>query len=71
LMQAMSITPPPPHRDIKTTAGLVTMGTNSILTFGSITDNTELEKRYIKWLTSAGLTVKLHRTKENKDHVNM
>jgi len=71
MIQAMSVTPPPPHRDIRITAGLVTMGTSSVLTFGSITDNTELEKRFIKWLTSAGLPVKLHRTKENKDHVNM
>jgi NRPS condensation-like uncharacterized protein len=63
LMQAMSVTPPPPHRDIKITAGLITMGARSIIAFGSMTDNTELEKRFIKWLTTAGLPVKLHKIK--------
>jgi len=55
----MSVTPPPPHRDIKITAGLITLGANAIITFGSITDNTELQQRFIRKLTSAGLPVKL------------
>jgi len=59
LMQAMSVTPPPPHRDIKTTAGLITLGVDSIITFGSLTDNTELERGFVKWLTDAGLPVKI------------
>ena len=59
LMKAMSVTPPPPHSAIKITAGLVTLGVNTILSFGSLTDNTELEKRFVKSLTSAGLHVKL------------
>ncbi len=59
LMQAMSVTPPPPHRDIKITAGLITLGPNAIITFGTITDNTELQKRFISKLTSAGVPVKL------------
>jgi len=59
LMKAMSVTPPPPHSAIKITAGLVTLGINTILSFGSLTDNTELEKRFVKSLTSAGLHVKL------------
>jgi NRPS condensation-like uncharacterized protein len=71
MIEAMSVTPPPPHRDIKVTAGLITLGARSIITFGSMTDNTELEKRFIRWLTSEGLAVKIHRTKENKDHVNL
>ena len=58
-MKAMSVTPPPPHSAIKITGGLVTLGVNTILTFGSLTDNTELEKRFVKSLTSAGLHVKL------------
>ena len=59
LMKAMSVTPPPPHSAIKITAGLVTLGINTILSFGSLTDNTELERRFVKSLTSAGLHVKL------------
>ncbi len=59
LMQAMSVTPPPPHREIKITAGLITLGTNAIITFGTITDNTELQQRYIRKLTAAGVPVKL------------
>ncbi len=39
MMEAMSVTPPPPHRDIKITSGLITMGKNTIITFGSLTDN--------------------------------
>jgi hypothetical protein len=58
-MKAMSVTLPPPHSAIKITGGLVTMGVNTILTFGSLTDNTGLEKRFIKSLTAAGLRVKL------------
>jgi NRPS condensation-like uncharacterized protein len=59
LMQAMSVTPPPPHRHIKITSGLVTLGKNTIITFGSLTANTDLESRFAKRLTSAGLPVKL------------
>jgi len=59
LMKAMSVTPPPPHSAIKITEGLVTLGINTILSFGSLTDNTELERRFVKSLTSAGLHVKL------------
>ncbi len=58
-MRAMSVTPPPPHSAIKITAGLVTLGVNTILSFGSLTDNTELEQRFVRTLTSAGLPVKL------------
>jgi NRPS condensation-like uncharacterized protein len=59
MMQAMSVTPPPPHREIKITGGLITLGKNTIITFGSLTDNTELESRFVKRLTTAGLPVKL------------
>jgi hypothetical protein len=59
----MSVTPPPPHRDIKITAGLITLGPNAIITFGTLTDNTELQKRFISKLTSAGVPVKLLSTK--------
>lgn len=59
MMKAMSVTPPPPHREIKITSGLITMGKNTIITFGSLTDNPELESRFIKKLTAAGLPVKL------------
>jgi len=59
MMEAMSVTPPPPHSDIKITGGLITLGKNTIITFGSLTDNPELESRFVKQLTSAGLPVKL------------
>jgi hypothetical protein len=59
LMKAMSVTPPPPHSAIKITAGLVTLGADTILSFGSLTDDTRLEQRFVKSLTSAGLSVKL------------
>lgn len=57
MMQAMSVTPPPPHSDIKITGGLITLGKNTIITFGSLTDNPELESKFVKQLTAAGLPV--------------
>ncbi|MDX9729126.1 MAG: hypothetical protein RBT50_07660 [Bacteroidales bacterium] len=64
MMQSMSVTPPPPHRDIKITAGLITLGPDTIITFGSLTDSTGLEKGFVRRLTEAGIPVKIH-TKEN------
>ena len=64
MMQSMSVTPPPPHRDIKITAGLITLGPDTIITFGSLTDNTGLEKGFVKRLTDAGIPVRIHK-KEN------
>jgi hypothetical protein len=58
-MKAMSVTPPPPHSRIKVTCGLITLGENTILSFGSLTANPELERRFIKSLTSAGMQVRL------------
>jgi hypothetical protein len=58
-MKAMSVTPPPPHRDIKITAGLITLGIDTIITFGSLTGSTDLEKGFVSRLTSSGLPVRL------------
>ncbi len=60
MMQAMSVTPPPPHKHIKITGGLITLGINTIVTFGSLTDNTEMESRFVKKLTESGLPVRLY-----------
>lgn len=59
LMKAMSITPPPPHSAIKVNAGVVTLGDETIITFGSLTDNRETERRFVTYLTSEGLPVRL------------
>ena len=59
LIQAMSVTPPPPHRDIKVTCGLITLGKNTILTFGSLTGSTDLQREFIRFLTGTGISVKL------------
>ena len=59
MMLAMSVTPPPPHSQIKITSGLITLGKNTIITFGSLTGKTDLESRFAKKLTSEGLPVKL------------
>lgn len=61
LMESMSVTSPPPHSEIIITVGLITLGKNTIITFGSLTDNTELERGFIRKLTSEGLPVKLHK----------
>lgn len=71
LMQAMSVTPPPPHKDIKITAGLISLGAETIITFGSLTGNTDLEKGFVKSLTSAGLPVRILTKLQQKSHGNM
>ncbi|NLE36260.1 MAG: hypothetical protein GX622_14270 [Bacteroidales bacterium] len=64
LMLSMSVTPPPPHREIKITAGLITLGVNTVITFGSVTGNREVERGFVTKLTSAGLKVKINKTQE-------
>ena len=59
LMQSMSVTPPPPHSAIKITSGLITLGPETIITFGSLTDSTGLEKGFVRSLTAAGIPVKI------------
>lgn len=70
-MKAMSVTPPPPHRDIKITAGLITLGIDTIITFGSLTGNTELERLFVSRLTSAGLPVRIITKQQLETNVNM
>jgi NRPS condensation-like uncharacterized protein len=71
MMQSMSVTPPPPHRDIKITAGLITLGRDTIITFGSLTGNTDLERGFVRRLTSEGLPVKIRNQELLQDHGNM
>ncbi len=71
LMQAMSVTPPPPHKRIKVTAGLITLGINTIITFGSLTPDTRLEQGFVKKLTSEGLHVKIRNNQLYHSHDNM
>jgi hypothetical protein len=59
LIEGMSVTPPPPHRDIKVTCGLVSLGNSTVLTFGSLTGSTGLQREFIRFLTGKGIYVKL------------
>lgn len=70
-MKAMSVTPPPPHRDIKITAGLITLGIDTIVTFGSLTGNTDLERGFVSRLTSAGLPVRIITNQQQENNGNM
>ncbi len=70
-MKAMSVTPPPPHRDIKITAGLITLGIDTIITFGSLTGSTELERSFVSRLTSAGLPVRIITSQQQENNDNM
>ena len=70
-MKSMSVTPPPPHRDIKITAGLITLGIDTIVTFGSLTANTELERAFVSRLTSAGLPVRIITDNQQENNGNM
>jgi len=59
LFQAMSVIPPPPHKQIKVTCGLITLNDKMIITFSSLTQSTELERRFVSHLTGSGLPIKL------------
>ena len=58
-IEAMMVIPPPPHHKIKVTSGVVSFGNNTIITFGSVTENTSLERTYIRFMTEKGLPVKV------------
>lgn len=61
ILEAMSVTPPPPHRQIKVTCGLITLNQKMIITFGSLTKSKVFERTFISFLTSEGLQIKLRK----------
>lgn len=58
LVKGMLIVPPPSHRKIKVSCGVASFGNNTIITFGSITEDRSLEKSFISCLTGRKIPVK-------------
>jgi NRPS condensation-like uncharacterized protein len=59
VLSSMLVIPPPPHHKIKVSCGVATLGNNTIITFGSVTEDKALEKSFIRFLTGKGIPVKL------------
>jgi len=59
ILSGMLVVPPPPHSRIKVSCGVASLGNNTIITFGSVTDNNTLERTFVSYLTGRGIPVKL------------
>jgi NRPS condensation-like uncharacterized protein len=59
LLNAVLVVPPPPHKRIKVSCGVATLGNNTVITFGSITGEKSLERTFVKYMTGNGVPVKL------------
>lgn len=51
--------PPPPNNILKVNCGTVGFDNKLVLCFGNITKSKELERRFLKFLTTQGIPVKL------------
>jgi NRPS condensation-like uncharacterized protein len=51
--------PPPPNKKLKINCGVIGFKDNLVISFGNITDSNELQKKFFRFLTGAGIPVKL------------
>lgn len=51
--------PPPPNRILKVNCGVVGYNNTLVLSFGNLTTSKELERQFLTFLTSEGVTVKI------------
>jgi hypothetical protein len=58
-IEYLSIVPPPPNNLIKVSCGVIGYNDNLILSFGNISDSTELEKRFFRFIVKQGMHVKM------------
>jgi NRPS condensation-like uncharacterized protein len=59
LIDNLVFTPPPPHKRVKISCGIIGFNENLVLSFGNITKSKELEERFIKLLTAEGISCKV------------
>ena len=59
LIDNLIFIPPPPHKRVKISCGIVGFNDNLVLSFGNITRSKELEERFIKLLTNEGISCKV------------
>jgi NRPS condensation-like uncharacterized protein len=51
--------PPPPNRKLKVNCGVIGFKDELVISFGNITNSNDLEKKYIRFLISQGIRVRL------------
>ena len=51
--------PPPPHKRFKVSCGVIGYGDKIVLSFGNISCSNELERKFLKFLSSEGIIAKL------------
>ena len=59
LIENLIFTPPPPHKKVKVSCGIIGFNDSLVLSFGNITRSGELEERFIKILTTEGIHCKV------------
>jgi NRPS condensation-like uncharacterized protein len=59
ILDGILVVPPPPHHKIKVSCGVASIGNNTVITFGSVTNNCSLEKTFISYLTARNIPVKM------------
>ena len=57
-IENLIFTPPPPHRRLKISCGIIGFNDHLVLSFGNITRSKELEERFIRLLTTEGINCK-------------
>ncbi len=67
VLNQIYIIPPPPHSKIKVSCGVTSLGKNTIITFGSVTDDNSLQQEFVRFLTSEGIYVKLAEIRGDKN----
>ena len=55
---------PPPGRELRIHGAVATYGDRMRITFGNVTDSTELQRRFFSFLVDAGIHVKVYRYKD-------
>jgi hypothetical protein len=59
LMDCLIFTPPPPHKRVKVSCGIIGFNDNLVLSFGNISRSKELEERFVRLLTAEGIHCKV------------
>lgn len=58
-VDSFSVTPPPPNKKVKISCGIVSYNNKMRITFASIASERKLESSFFRFLTDAGISVKL------------
>ncbi|MFW6370872.1 MAG: hypothetical protein ACOC10_06665 [Bacteroidota bacterium] len=59
------MTPPPPNKMLKVSCGVAGFGGKLVLSFGNVTQSKAFEEKFIQFISSQNITIKLESNKEN------